>query len=278
MRCFFFVGRQLAFPNLRRSTGRMPPAEADSHRPRLLLILGLSLLGVSLVTWSTLEAGASADSFWQPISPLRATFLGDLFFKSASALGHTIPAVLLLMLVWLRGWAPARSVQLSALAFVGVGVAVGVLKLAVQRGRPFDPESLAWPSGHSASAAALALVFLGRGRWSATVGILLALAIGASRVVLGRHWPADVVGGFATALLIGAAAARLPVRIPERAPRGPLLALTLAVGVWFVVRAGFDDNSWHVREAFCLWLLLLVTAALTAADDTPEQTSPLNAS
>ena len=95
------------------------------------------------------------------------------------------------------------------------------LKLLVDRPRPqyllagHPPESLSFPSGHALSAAIfggllILLVVelvpsrsLRRGLQAAI--LLLVLAIGASRVYLGLHWPSDVIGGylFGVAMLSG---------------------------------------------------------------------------
>jgi len=66
-------------------------------------------------------------------------------------------------------------------------------------------QSYAFPSGHSANAlmvwVGLALLLPPRWRASAlAVATLLTFAIGASRVMLGVHWPSDVIGGWSFGL------------------------------------------------------------------------------
>jgi membrane-associated phospholipid phosphatase len=68
-------------------------------------------------------------------------------------------------------------------------------------------DSLAFPSGHAANATmvwlALALLLLRRRLHRAVAiwaAVWVALAVGLSRVMLGVHWPSDVIGGWAFGL------------------------------------------------------------------------------
>jgi undecaprenyl-diphosphatase len=95
--------------------------------------------------------------------------------------------------------------------FVGLSVALSgllndVLKLIVGRPRPttgplesqpftFDYAYQSFPSGHTAVAFGLALsVGLLWPRWRVPL-LVFALAVGASRLILHSHYPADVLGG-----------------------------------------------------------------------------------
>lgn len=124
----------------------------------------------------------------------------------------TFPLMVLLPLVlWWRG-----GRRLAAFAFAALWSATALqwaLKALVGRPRPelWPPDlpvsGLSFPSGHATTAAALAMVvtllaWRTRWRWPALIlGGVYAVVMALSRVVLGVHYPTDVVAGICTAIL-----------------------------------------------------------------------------
>lgn len=124
----------------------------------------------------------------------------------------TFPALALLpVLLW--GMRQRSAALFTALAFWGAMAAQWGLKLAFGRPRPdlwptdVQVSGLSFPSGHATAAAALALVvgvltWRTPYRWAAViVGTLYAALMMLSRVVLGVHFPSDVLAGALTATL-----------------------------------------------------------------------------
>ncbi|MFN3387730.1 MAG: phosphatase PAP2 family protein [Allosphingosinicella sp.] len=128
-------------------------------------------------------------------------------------------------------WAAWRRRQRDALLILAIGFGARLLvelqKLGFDRMRP-DPaghgiavHSMAFPSGHAANAMAvwLGIALLAAPPRLRTPAVLAALAltavVGLSRLVLGVHWPSDVVGGWA----FGAAWTLLLLRLFSPKPR-----------------------------------------------------------
>jgi undecaprenyl-diphosphatase len=124
----------------------------------------------------------------------------------------TIPTLAVIALLFRR----FRLALAIALAGVGVYLVALVVKAVVDRGRPaalltaveerelFGADSLGYPSGHAAVAAALTVVVAAHlsVRW-----LIAALALGAvvlfGRMYVGAHLPLDIIGGAALGAIAG---------------------------------------------------------------------------
>jgi undecaprenyl-diphosphatase len=136
-------------------------------------------------------------------------------------------------LVWLALGLALTLVQRRALPLVLVGLAVlaadglaGLVKAAVGENRPTEPGPLvtiphshSFPSGHTATAFAGAMMLSYLVPRAAPAFFVLAAAIAYSRLYVGVHFPLDVVGGavigVATALLLLAVARRRSVQLRQ---------------------------------------------------------------
>ena len=121
---------------------------------------------------------------------------------------------------------------LAAIVLVGRGLSEAQ-KYWIARVRPdLEPhlvvvKTSSFPSGHATSSMifflTLALVLTSGTRWpyvSVAGAILLSLLIGISRVMLGVHWPSDVVGGWAFGMLWVLLTLRLAERFVKFYPAG----------------------------------------------------------
>jgi membrane-associated phospholipid phosphatase len=153
--------------------------------------------------------GDDADRVFAGLTDLGSMYAAGAAAGALAALGRPRPA--------------ARALAAAGLTWLlGQGV-----KEAVERPRPYDadpggtramiapPMGTSWPSSHPAVFAAFATVAgreLGAGRAARATLTGVGLAVAASRVYLGVHYPSDVVSGF----LMGRAVAAM---WPRR--RGP---------------------------------------------------------
>ena len=137
------------------------------------------------------------------------------FFRTVSMLGDGPLWFALALALPLLGGAEALG-TVARMAAVGVAAALvsKALKLGFRRVRPFlahagiplgakPLDAGSFPSGHTLHAVAFTLVVCADLAWLTLLLVPFTLAVGASRVVLGLHYPSDVVAGAAFGAVLG---------------------------------------------------------------------------
>ena len=221
----------------------MTPA-SPSRRQRLLRAVGFSLLfavpvaalafvvrvGVPAVLAADEAAVRAATSVTRSSGTLRSVLL--VVQAAFLPLGVNAVVGLVCLWAWRRRGLGTRAVW--AVITVAIGWALGnLVKQLVGRARPVVEDAVthlpgySFPSGHSTNTtvAAIALLVLlwplwrRRGRAVATaVAVAGALVVGLDRVLLGVHFPSDVLGGY---LLGGAVALGSALGYLGRGPAAP---------------------------------------------------------
>jgi membrane-associated phospholipid phosphatase len=158
---------------------------------------------------------------------------GDTLADAVASFGDPLPMLVLLTVACaiglLRG--RPRSALAAVLVVVGANVTTQLLKalLAHPRvklaigGDPFEPNT--FPSGHTTAAASIAVAYAFVAPAALrdlvlTLGAAFALAVGASVVVIGWHYPSDVLGAYLVVACWGFAVLAAMRAIAPRRPRG----------------------------------------------------------
>jgi len=187
-------------------------------------------------TLTTAGAGSPAAGFTARLVAAERRVLRDLGSIESSLLDRGLPRLSraadhgVLWVVIAAGMAATgrpgrRAARHGLIALAAASATTNVLlKRASGRRRPpaglvpavREPERMpfttSFPSGHAASAAAFSTAVAFELPWTALPLAPLATAVAASRVVIGVHYPSDVVAGVA----LGAAAAIVTRRNPRR--------------------------------------------------------------
>jgi len=155
----------------------------------------------------------TADTDLDPVS--------HFFYALSSAADHGLLWLLLGATRAARKGDPAIALRLGAVLGAESLLTNGVIKLAFRRIRPQDhftheeelpygmrrPITSSFPSGHAATAF-MAATLLSKGTRLAPAYFTLAALVAYSRVHVRMHHPADIAGGAALGLALGAVARR----------------------------------------------------------------------
>lgn len=249
------------------------PSVVGGHRWTVVgvaALLALAALLASMSHWVALD-----DAVWRGVLTARGCGTDRLVER---AIGTATATLALLLVAATLGHVSSVGPRSAwpALATWALGLLVGkALKHVFTRDRPSALPDLtvgySFPSAHvmngmlaMLAVVALARAFRHRGTWAAVATVAVATLVG-GRVMLGRHWATDVLGGALGALVLGGlvtpAIARRPIAVPV--VLAGLAAIALALDVRFG-SAGMRLPS----------PLLARRAAVVDVDVGPEMTSP----
>jgi membrane-associated phospholipid phosphatase len=189
----------------------------------VLLLLGAVVVAATAVLAKRGVSGWEAAAF-RTLNDLPEAIRPIVWVFNQYGVFITIPVLSLVALL------SGRRRMAIALAVSGIGVYLlaKLVKVFVERGRPgdliegvnaretFAADSLGYPSGHAAVAAALTVIvaaYLSR-RW-AIAAICLAVIVPLCRTYIGAHLPLDLIGGAALGVT-AAAFVNLIMGVPER--------------------------------------------------------------
>lgn len=134
-----------------------------------------------------------------------------LFWRSITQLGGALCTVAASTLPFTLGGTVAEAARHALAVLVASHLAVQLVKRSVGRPRPSlgvgcvtlirEPDRFSFPSGHAAAAMAVAAAYAFAFPHLAMALVLAAVLVGMSRVVLGVHYPGDVLIGQLIAIL-----------------------------------------------------------------------------
>lgn len=206
--------------------------EQPTQHPRwrfAVAIVGLAAIWLVMLLWG---GGALDRQVYEALYSGRdptAVAIG----RSLTALGE--PTVLIAASVIAAVWLWIAGHRHLPFVFVAITMfgrgASELQKYWIARARPDLEAHLvvvktsSFPSGHANSAMifylTMALILTHGTRWrgaAVAFAILVALLVGLSRVMLGVHWPSDVIGGWAFGMLWVLLTLRLAQRFVEDRP------------------------------------------------------------
>ncbi|MCC6849351.1 MAG: phosphatase PAP2 family protein [Deltaproteobacteria bacterium] len=232
--------------------------------------LGLAALVASLDRWVPLD-----DAIWRGVVLARGCGADVLVERAVDAATHGLAILLAIVLVLHVRAAGARSAWPWLATWILGLLASKTLKHVFTRDRPSALPDLtvgySFPSAHVMNGllAALAVVALAwrfrhRARWCGAATAAAATVI-AGRVLLGRHWATDALGGVLAAGILAGLARPAIARRPVAAP--------LVLGAVAAAALGLDQRLGE--RAFRLPSPLVARrAALVDVDVGPEMPTP----
>jgi len=167
-----------------------------------LLALSAALLAVVIAFWNTLQTEAAVKTFFVASEHPAVEYL----FRGFTFIGDNEGFAIVIALIL---WCVSKYFGFATfLVLLFSGVYIFLLKEITAVPRPdipgvTPPESLAFPSGHTLGVLAVwgFLAMHLKRRWFWVLAIAIILAVGMSRMIIGVHYPGDVLGGISLGII-----------------------------------------------------------------------------
>lgn len=227
----------------------------------LLVVIRFTHVEIPVFEWLNRQGQYANDYLW-----LGLTIFGDGLVVS------------ILILPFLRRWPSFAWSMILASIFMALWIKSIKYLLVTRRplsilppdrfhliGAPYRFNS--FPSGHATTAAVLAVTvcIFCRRTWVRAGVIVLALAIGFSRIAMGVHWPTDVLVGFAGGWLSGLFAFWISQRFTVgRHPAVRIFVGTILFGL--AVRMLFINHTDYPQASILLKAIAMACLSFTIVD------------
>jgi len=160
--------------------------------------------------------------------------LGILYWWYDKDVGKRVGLTALTAMCWN---AEIKNLVLRLRPYMAHPEEIKILRVIEPDAHPMDisAQGYSFPSGHSANAASVyaAIARELKKKWATVLAVALPLLVGFSRVVVGAHYPTDVMAGWAVGLLATLVVSLLTSRIRSKPALYGILLLTALPGLFF---------------------------------------------
>jgi membrane-associated phospholipid phosphatase len=199
------------------------------------IVLIVICIGMAVASWHRF------DETWTPGAKRWSTTPDGYVTRVVSGLGNTTVPLALFVMLWLL-WNEKRLAIAGGLAMVFGSLVTTLGKGISWRPRPDSGED-SFPSGHTALVFAVAFVLGQRYPKLRWLFYLIAAAVGATRVLLRKHYPSDVFVATAVGLLAAMLAIAVAKKIPDPPDRRWLRIVLAVVFVALCAYTYFDSRK-----------------------------------